>query len=139
MTEYHLRIIDDELDEVFPALAAVAIDGPKGVGKTATATRRATTIIALDQLARAQELAADPGFMERAPKPLLLDEWQRLPQVWDMVRRSVDHDRSGAQFLLTGSAGDHSDALGGWPHCEPASAPALGGGARRARSAIGTC
>lgn len=101
---YRQRIIDDELDEVFPALAAISIDGPKGVGKTATASRRAATTVALEMPARAEELAADPGFIDRAPKPLLLDEWQRLPQVWDLVRRAVDRDHSGGQFLLAGSA-----------------------------------
>ena len=104
MTQYRRRIIDDELDEVFGALAAISIDGPKGVGKTATGERRAATIVPLDDLARAEELAADPGLLSRAPKPLLLDEWQRLPHVWDLVRRAVDRDRTGGQFLLTGSA-----------------------------------
>ena len=104
MTQYRRRIIDDELDEVFGALPAISIDGPKGVGKTATGERRVATIVPLDDLAHAEELIADPGFLSRAPKPLLLDEWQRLPQVWDLVRRSVDRDRTGGQFLLTGSA-----------------------------------
>lgn len=104
MSEYRRRIIDDEIDEVFGALAAISIDGPKGVGKTATGTRRAATILPLDDPSRAEELAADPGLLDRAPKPLLLDEWQRLPQAWDLVRRAVDRDRAGGQFLLTGSA-----------------------------------
>lgn len=104
MAEYRRRIIDDDLDEVFGALAAISIDGPKGVGKTATGARRAATIVALDDPSSAEELAADPGFLDRAPKPLLLDEWQRLPQTWDLVRRAVDRDRTGGQFLLAGSA-----------------------------------
>lgn len=104
MADYRRRIIDDELDEVFGALAAISIDGPKGVGKTATGARRAATIVPLDDPSRAEELAADPGFLDRAPKPLLLDEWQRLPRVWDLVRRAVDRDGTGGQFLLAGSA-----------------------------------
>jgi predicted AAA+ superfamily ATPase len=36
--------------------------------------------------------------------PVLIDEWQRLPESWDIVRRSVDSDRSPGRFLLTGSA-----------------------------------
>jgi UDP-N-acetylmuramoyl-L-alanyl-D-glutamate--2,6-diaminopimelate ligase len=40
MGEYQRRLLDTELDELLPALAAVAIEGPKGVGKTATAQRR---------------------------------------------------------------------------------------------------
>lgn len=104
MDGYVRRIIDDEIDSVFPVLAAISLDGPKGVGKTATASRRAATILPLDEPERAEELAADPGFVERAAKPLLLDEWQRLPRSWDLVRRAVDRDRAGGQFLLAGSA-----------------------------------
>jgi predicted AAA+ superfamily ATPase len=34
----------------------------------------------------------------------LIDEWQKVPEVWDVVRRAVDADSAGGQFLLTGSA-----------------------------------
>ena len=34
----------------------------------------------------------------------LLDEWQRLPAVWDSVRRRVDEGAPPGRFLLTGSA-----------------------------------
>lgn len=104
MDWYQRRIVDDELDAAFPALAAISLDGPKGVGKTATASRRAASVVALDEPHQAEELDADPGFIDRAPKPLLLDEWQRFPRSWDLVRRAVDRDRAGGQFLLTGSA-----------------------------------
>jgi len=36
--------------------------------------------------------------------PLLIDEWQRVPAVWDAVRRAVDQGSAPSQFLLTGSA-----------------------------------
>lgn len=104
MDPYRRRVIDDELDEVFPHLAALSVDGPKGVGKTATASRRARTVLSLDLPAVADEVAADPGFVDRAGKPILFDEWQRVPSVWDVVRRAVDRDRAGGQFLLAGSA-----------------------------------
>jgi predicted AAA+ superfamily ATPase len=101
---YRRRIVDDELDAVFPALAAISLDGPKGVGKTATASRRAATVLPVDRADVAERLAADADLLTRAPKPVLLDEWQRLPETWDLVRRAVDRDRSGGQFLLAGSA-----------------------------------
>ncbi|NMO54824.1 AAA family ATPase [Actinoplanes sp. TBRC 11911] len=40
----------------------------------------------------------------RAQGPVLVDEWQREPAVWDFVRRSVDRSPAPARFLLTGSA-----------------------------------
>ncbi len=104
MSGYVRRCLDDELDElVRHAPYAIAIDGPKGVGKTATAERRADTSIRLDEEPVRQLVAADPERALSGPGVILLDEWQHLPLVWDRVRRAVDADR-GARFLLTGSA-----------------------------------
>ena len=108
--EYLRRAVDEELDSLLPGLAAVALEGPKGVGKTATATRRARTIFALDEGAQRDLLQADPDRLARASRPVLVDEWQRFPAVWDMVRRSVDRDPSPGQYLLTGSATPADDA-----------------------------
>ena len=40
----------------------------------------------------------------------MIDEWQRLPPVWDKVRRAVDNGAEPGSYLLTGSA---SPAAGG--------------------------
>lgn len=101
---YLRRVVDTELDELLPELAAVALDGLKGVGKTATAERRATTVFRLDSKARRVAVLADPESVLRAVRPVLLDEWQLVPEVWDVVRRQVDRDPSAGQFILTGSA-----------------------------------
>ncbi|MEZ5310120.1 MAG: DUF4143 domain-containing protein [Microthrixaceae bacterium] len=101
---YQRRIIDDELDELFPQLPAVLLDGPKGVGKTSTAEQRCVTVRRLDVEAERQVVAADPSVISSDARPLLLDEWQRVHPTWDAVRRLVDADPSGGQFILTGSA-----------------------------------
>jgi predicted AAA+ superfamily ATPase len=36
--------------------------------------------------------------------PMLIDEWQTVPKLWDAVRCTVDHRRKMGQFILTGSA-----------------------------------
>ena len=105
MSTYARRIIDDELDDLRGQIAAIALEGPKAVGKTATALQRAATVYRLDDRATRALLAAGPAVWAGAPKPILFDEWQRWPSVWDDVRRAVDDDPlSPDQFLLTGSA-----------------------------------
>lgn len=101
---YLPRVIDLELDDLFPELPAIALDGAKGVGKTATASARAASITRLDIAAPRDVVLADPQSILTRPRPLLIDEWQHVPAVWDVVRRAVDEDRTGGQFLLTGSA-----------------------------------
>jgi len=101
---YRRRSIDDELDELLGALPALALEGPKGVGKTATAQRRAATTVRLDEPAQRQIAEADPGRVLAGDGPVLLDEWQRVPALWDAVRRAVDDGVPRGPFLLTGSA-----------------------------------
>ncbi|GAA3350840.1 DUF4143 domain-containing protein [Amorphoplanes nipponensis] len=104
MLPYQLRAVDQELDELLGGLPAISLEGPKGVGKTATAQRRAATAFAMDDATQRELLTADPQRLDRAPAPVLIDEWQREPAVWDFVRRSVDRNPAPARFLLTGSA-----------------------------------
>jgi predicted AAA+ superfamily ATPase len=100
---YRHRIVDDELDELLPALPALALEGPKGVGKTATALRRARTVRRLDDAGQLALAAADPDRVLEGPQPILLDEWQRALGIWDRVRRAVDDGAAPGSFLLTGS------------------------------------
>ena len=102
--EYFRRVVDDELDLLLSALPAVAIDGARAVGKTSTAQRRSAATVLLDSSATRDAVAADPTSILARPHPLLIDEWQRVPEVWDVVRRGVDNDRKPGQYLLTGSA-----------------------------------
>ncbi|GED08277.1 ATP-binding protein [Cellulosimicrobium cellulans] len=101
---YRRRVLDELLDELQPALAATSIYGPKGVGKTATAQRRARSVLRLDDPGDLQRLEADPRLLTTLPSPLLIDEWQRWPAVWDLVRRAVDEGVPRGTFLLTGSS-----------------------------------
>ena len=86
------RLVDDEPDELLAGLAAVSIEGLKGVGKTASALERVASIHRLDDEGERQVLAADPSRLTRGPEPILIDEWQRLPASWDLVRRAVDEN-----------------------------------------------
>jgi uncharacterized protein len=112
---YRPRIVEAELDELLESLPAIAIEGAKGVGKTALASRRTNTIYELDDPARLSLVEADPKRLLQADPPILIDEWQRFPRTWDLVRRAVDDGADPAQFLLTGSVapddtGTHSGA-----------------------------
>jgi hypothetical protein len=97
-------VVDRELNELLPQLPAIALQGPKAVGKTETARRRAKTVHQLDDPAQRAIAEADPARMLSGTPPILIDEWQRVPSVWDAVRRVVDHGSPPSQFLLTGSA-----------------------------------
>ena len=102
---YSPRIIDDQLRAALDGLPALLIDGAKGVGKTSTAERVCRTARRLDDPGQRAVISADPSVLGLDAAPVLIDEWQRHPPVWDAVRRLVDENpgRKG-RFVLTGSA-----------------------------------
>ena len=101
---YVPRIVDAELDELTAGLAAISVEGPRAVGKTETALRRAGTAHRLDDPAHLELVRADPARLTSGEPPILIDEWQRVPYSWDLVRRAVDEGAGAGRFLLTGSA-----------------------------------
>ncbi len=102
---YQPRIVDDELAARLRAIGAVAIEGPKACGKTATARQVAASEALLDVDANARQAAAvDPALVLEGATPRLIDEWQLEPAVWNHVRRAVDDRRAPGQFILAGSA-----------------------------------
>lgn len=109
---YHRRIVDDELDVLAAQLPALLLDGPKGVGKTTTALRRCASVRRLDDEATRTVVAADPAVIAADRRPLLIDEWHLVRPVWDVIRRLVDADHSGGQFILTGSLPDRQTHSG---------------------------
>ena len=112
---YRRRVSDDEIDVLIAELPAIVFEEAKAVGKTATATRRARTIWELDNAAQRSVGVADPARLLMGEQPVLIDEWQHVPEIWDLVRRSVDAGAPAGAYLLTGSAlpktrGTHSGA-----------------------------
>lgn len=103
--EYLTRHADDRLARLLGVHPAVLIEGVRGVGKTSTATRLAASTLRLDHPPTAQMVAADTeAACATLPTPVLIDEWQRVPTVWDSVRRMIDDDRSPGRFILSGSS-----------------------------------
>jgi uncharacterized protein len=105
--EYLPRLIDGVMRELLPEVSAILVTGPRACGKTTSARQLATSALRLD---RADEAAAARADVDLALAvsadewPLLIDEWQFVPEILGAVKRAVDHDSSPARFLLTGSA-----------------------------------
>jgi uncharacterized protein len=101
---YLPRLVDGQLAEAVEAFAAVMVVGARATGKSTTAARLASQVDRLDVPDVAATYRADPdAALRRASRPLLIDEWQEVPDVLSAVKRAVDRDRSPGQFILTGS------------------------------------
>lgn len=102
---YQKRLIDGLLDELMADLPAILVVGPRAAGKTTTAIQRSASVIRLDVPAEAGAFRADPDAILRgAAEPVLLDEWQAVPETFPAVKRAIDAAARPGRFLLTGSA-----------------------------------
>lgn len=108
MEGYRQRIIDGLLARKLQAKGAVLIEGPKWCGKTTTAEELAASKVMLarpdvkDNFKNLLEIDVDTALAGNTP--MLIDEWQTVPKLWDAVRYTIDHRRKMGQFILTGSA-----------------------------------
>lgn len=108
MEGYRHRIMDGLLAKKLQAKGAVLIEGPKWCGKTTTAEEIARSKVMLARTDIKAEfktlLEIDIDIALSGEPPMLIDEWQTIPKLWDAVRYTVDRRRKMGQFILTGSA-----------------------------------
>jgi len=105
---YISRISDKLLRSLLESAGAVLVEGAKWCGKTQSSIQIANSTVYL------QDPDEGPGYLAMADTrpslllegepPLLLDEWQMAPVIWDAVRFAVDKRGLMGQFILTGSA-----------------------------------
>ncbi|HBJ73382.1 MAG TPA: AAA+ family ATPase, partial [Actinobacteria bacterium] len=111
MERYLPRVADGELERRLRAIGAVLIEGPKACGKTKTASQYAKTTFRLDEDPAARALIKNaPDQLFDNPMPILFDEWQVEPTLWNRVRRQVDDRQGKGLYILTGSATPNDDA-----------------------------
>lgn len=87
----------------------VLLHGPRQCGKTTLARMVCEPagygyLTFDDDNLRAAALADPLGFIADLPARMVLDEVQRVPEIFTSLKAVVDRDRSPGRFLLTGSA-----------------------------------
>ncbi|MEI6623483.1 MAG: DUF4143 domain-containing protein [Actinomycetes bacterium] len=111
---YRPRIIDGPLRAALATDPAVLLQGPRAVGKSTTARRYAASTVSLDNPTEAEPFRADPDrALARRQRPLLIDEWQFVPDVMWAVKRAVDSGALPGSFILAGSV--NTTSINGQP------------------------
>lgn len=106
--KYKQRIADYMLRRRLEGKGAILIEGPKWCGKTTTAKQVAGSILNLGDITILKEAQQDfqmqPKKLLEGDTPRLIDEWQTMTPLWDMVRSEVDERQGEGHFILTGSS-----------------------------------
>ena len=105
----HARNIYAKLRDALADTPAVFLRGARQTGKTTLAKtlsaedgRKYVTFDSVSALAAAK---TDPaGFVRELDKPVVIDEIQRVPEVFLPIKKDIDENRRPGRYLLTGSA-----------------------------------
>jgi predicted AAA+ superfamily ATPase len=104
------RILTKSIDTYLKDFPAVAILGPRQVGKTTLVKKikLKKKIVYLD-LEKQSDFAllknnAEDFLMSNSSCCVIIDEVQRMPELFPLLRALIDDDRKPARFILTGSA-----------------------------------
>ncbi len=101
------RFMDRKIRLALSDTRIVMIGGPRQAGKTTLLKQvagRARTFVTLDDPATHSAAMTDPlGFVSRVTK-VAIDEIQRAPPLFPVIKMTVDTDQRPGRFLLTGSA-----------------------------------
>ena len=106
------RSIENEVLESLSYLPCVAILGPRQVGKTTLVKKLMSVLnkpsiyLDLEYFADRDKLLTAPDlyFIEHENEVVILDEIQRMPELFPLLRSMIDKNRKPARFILLGSA-----------------------------------
>ncbi len=106
------RSIEKEVLEALSYLPVVAVIGPRQVGKTTLVKKLMSKIdkpyvyLDLEYFADYDKLKTAPDlyFKEHENDLVILDEIQRMPELFPLLRSIIDQNRQPFRFLLLGSA-----------------------------------
>lgn len=103
MIERHISVKVREYTKQYPV---VTITGPRQSGKTTLCKMLFPhfAYVNLEDIDQRDFAARDPrGFLDRYPKPLVIDEIQRVPDLLSYIQTGVDNHPNPGQYILTGS------------------------------------
>lgn len=114
------RKITKDVQEYLRHFPSILITGARQVGKSTLAIGLGIEhYVTLDDIATYQSAKADPkGFIMSLQKPVVIDEIQRVPELFVAIKEQIDQDRTPGRFILTGSSNlqsfrNLSDSLAG--------------------------
>jgi uncharacterized protein len=106
MSNFYERSAKALLQQSLSQYPVVVITGPRQSGKTTflRTSLQNHTLISLEDLDIRDFAQRDPrGFLKRYSCPLIIDEAQRVPELFSYIQTAVDNSGLMGQYILSGS------------------------------------
>lgn len=112
---YRDRLADTYIAEALRSHPAIIAVGPRATGKTTSASLHAASSLRLGESKIRAAVDADPMVaLSGRPEPILVDEWQLVPETLNAIKILIDSEPRRGRFIVTGSVrGDLESAM--WP------------------------
>lgn len=101
---YYVRYIDEIIERYRKSTGAIVVVGPKFCGKTTSCNNIAKSIYRINTKAIVERTAINPKIALEGEEPHLIDEWQKVPDIWNYIKEDLDIDYKFGKYLLTGSS-----------------------------------
>jgi predicted AAA+ superfamily ATPase len=103
------RTIQTNVEKALARSRVVLLNGARQVGKTTLAfelckDKKYTYLTFDDELTYLAAKGDITGFVANIQKPVIIDEVQRVPEIFLVIKRDVDVNTAPGRYLLTGSA-----------------------------------
>ncbi|MDR1404529.1 MAG: DUF4143 domain-containing protein [Candidatus Methanoplasma sp.] len=101
---YRPRVIDSRVSRFLSVFGGVQITGCKWCGKSWTGIYHSKSSAFIGTESSRMVAEADPEFVLRGEEPRLIDEWQDVPNLWDVARMNIDFAARKGMYIFTGSS-----------------------------------
>lgn len=100
---YYSRYIEQTIERKLKTSGGILVTGPKFCGKTTTCMRFQKSFIKLNTNQAISIAQMNPRHALIGDTPRLIDEWQKVPDIWNYVKEDLDEEYQFGKYILTGS------------------------------------
>ena len=101
------RRLGEVVEGRFTEEPVVVLNGPRTVGKSTLlgelARRLGRPVIDCDELATRAAVRSDPARFVESDQPVLIDEYQHVPELLDAIKAQLNRDLRPGRYVLAGS------------------------------------
>jgi len=100
---YVERLMESVLKMKLNSSGCVLVTGPKFCGKSTMCLRHAKSVTELKTENDIALAKTDPKYALKGAAPHLIDEWQKVPDIWNQIKKDLDNDYIFGKYIITGS------------------------------------